>query len=223
MSLNLYAYSANNPIKYCDPSGNAWEVVFDVISMVDSAVTFVKEPTIWNAAMLMWDVGGALIPFVPGSYVAKGAKLVARVDDLADTAKLIDDAADAGVALAKVSEDASSKLLAKNMAEAGLGTRAKGYAAHHIVAGNSEGAKDARAILRKFGIGINDAANGVYLPNIKGLSEEAYHNTLHTNAYYKEVNKMLEQATTKEEALSILKQIETALLDGSFPINLRGK
>jgi hypothetical protein len=42
-----------------------------------------------------------------------------------------------------------------------------GEEAHHMVAFKDERASAARAILKKFGIGINDAENGVFLPASK--------------------------------------------------------
>ena len=60
---------------------------------------------------------------------------------------------------------ASSRRLARNMAKEGI-ERAPGYVTHHIVAGGSRFAQRTRAILRGFGIGIDDAANGVFLPRL---------------------------------------------------------
>lgn len=76
-------------------------------------------------------------------------------------------------------------------------------AAHHIVAGSSPKANEARAILQKCGVDINDAANGVFLPTQKGVFNSSYHPSLHTNAYYDKVNKLLSEATCKEDVLDI--------------------
>lgn len=53
-------------------------------------------------------------------------------------------------------------------------------AAHHIVAEHAVEAMDTRAILRKFGIDIDDAINGVFLPSAKGTSGAAYHRIKNT-------------------------------------------
>ena len=66
--------------------------------------------------------------------------------------------------------------------------------AHHIVAGSSPKAAQARAILQKYGVDINDAANGTFLLTVKGVAEGAYHPSLHTNAYYDKINKLLSDA-----------------------------
>src|SRR5262249_36152233 len=51
----------------------------------------------------------------------------------------------------------SSRALGTALEEAGF-ARGEGEAAHHIVAGSADVAAPARAVLQRFGIGINDAA-----------------------------------------------------------------
>ncbi len=91
------------------------------------------------------------------------------------------------------------------------------FATHHIVAGRAKGAREARTVLLKFGIDINDAANGVFLPTIKNVSAASYHPGLHTNKYYENVNRMLLEATSEKEARDILDKIASMLLNGKFP------
>ena len=74
----------------------------------------------------------------------------------------------------------------------------------------------ARAILSKYGIDKNDAINGVFLPTKKGVSNAAYHPSLHTNKYYEKVNLELKKATSKEDVEKILSSIATLLLNNSF-------
>ena len=57
----------------------------------------------------------------------------------------------------------SSRALGTALEGAGIARPAES-AAHHIVAGGAAAAAQARAVLQRFGIGINDAANGVFLP-----------------------------------------------------------
>jgi hypothetical protein len=66
-----------------------------------------------------------------------------------------------------------------------------------------------RKVLAKWGIGINDAANGVYLP-------AAYHQGLHTSQYYGTVYDMLRTATSRSEALAVLDALRQALIAGSL-------
>jgi hypothetical protein len=116
------------------------------------------------------------------------------------------------------SEASSSRILGRSLEAAGH-TRPPGSAAHHIVAGNAERAEPARRILQEFGIGINDAANGVFLP-ATGKSPNAMgaavHASLHSNRYYTTVNKMLGQAQTRDQALGILARIRRMLLEGGI-------
>jgi hypothetical protein len=104
----------------------------------------------------------------------------------------------------------SSRRLGRNI-ERELGTpRPTGFPAHHIVAKDAEAAKPAQAILERFGIDIDDAVNGVFLP-------KAQHQPLHENAYYDAVNKALATARTRSEAEQILRDIARKLQEGTFP------
>lgn len=116
-----------------------------------------------------------------------------------------------------VEERASSSKLANNMEKVGR-NRPRDYktAAHHIVAGNSKKAQEAREILKEFGIGINHEANGVFLPAQKDVIGSAYHPSLHTDAYYEKVNDWLSAATSKEEVIEILREIAKQLTNGNF-------
>ena len=110
----------------------------------------------------------------------------------------------------------SSKILRQNLIEAGVEVPDYPNAAHHIVAGRSPKAAEARAILRKYSVDINDAANGTFLPTVKDVAEGAYHPSLHTNAYYDKINKLLSEATCKEDVLDILEFIGDELSSGTF-------
>ena len=70
--------------------------------------------------------------------------------------------------------------------------------------------------MKKYGIGINDSANGVFLPTAKNVAKGAYHPSLHTNAYYDEINSLLSGATSKKEALEVLDYISESLQNGTF-------
>jgi hypothetical protein len=102
-----------------------------------------------------------------------------------------------------------SRVLGRSLETAGH-TRPLGSAAHHIVAHTARDAAPARATLQKFGIGINEAPNGVFL-------QQSVHANLHKRAYYQAVNDILNQAATRQEALQILDVIRQGLLSGSFP------
>jgi RHS repeat-associated protein len=114
---------------------------------------------------------------------------------------------------------ADSRLLAASMSANGV-LRPVGYQAHHIVAGGDPRADRARMILARFGIGINDAWNGVYLPgssvtpNPTGM---AVHIRVHTGAYYDAVEQSLALANSRATAIGILQGIGLALQGGAFP------
>lgn len=123
---------------------------------------------------------------------------------------------DEAIAGLKGAGKASSKVLRQNLIDAGIEVPDYANAAHHIVAGTSQKANEARAILQKYGIDINDASNGVFLPTANGVSNSAYHPGLHTNTYYNKVNDMLRGATSKNDVLDILDDIADQLSNGTF-------
>ncbi|MFJ8041360.1 polymorphic toxin-type HINT domain-containing protein [Kitasatospora sp. NPDC096147] len=94
------------------------------------------------------------------------------------------------------------------------------HSPHHIVAGNSPKAAPARAQLDRFGIGVNDAENGVWLPrgssspNPNGLS---VHSRIHTNEYYGYVNDLMSGARNRSEALDVIEHVRQQLLGGYWP------
>ncbi|MCX7748254.1 MAG: S8 family serine peptidase [Clostridia bacterium] len=90
-------------------------------------------------------------------------------------------------------------------------------AAHHIVAWKDARAAEARDILRRFDIGIDDAVNGVFLPTQRGVSSAAYHPSLHTNAYYTNLTNMMRNCTSRKDAIQALTNIRKMLLNGTFP------
>lgn len=114
---------------------------------------------------------------------------------------------------------ASSRVLGQNLERAGF-ARPADSAAHHIVAGTARQAAEARGVLQRFGIGINEAENGVWLPKNLSVANStgAYvHSILHTNEYYSSVNELLAQADTRQEAIESLSYIRQQLLGGALP------
>jgi hypothetical protein len=103
----------------------------------------------------------------------------------------------------------SSRALARALETAGE-VRPSGTAAHHIVAQGAEDADAARKILDSYGIEIDNAENGVFLP-VK------QHARLHTTIYYEAVNRALASARSREDAVRISNSIKRALKDGNFP------
>lgn len=110
----------------------------------------------------------------------------------------------------------SSKLLRENLILAGKTVPNYRCAAHHIVAGSSRKAVEARAILYKFDVDINDAVNGVFLPTVKNVTDAAYHPSLHTDAYYRKVTEALMPANSRDDVIDILEDIAEQLQRGTF-------
>ena len=63
---------------------------------------------------------------------------------------------------------------------------------------------------------MQNYSNGVYLPKVTGVSEAAYHPSLHTKAYYDKVNDLLMNAESEEEVIGVLNQIANDLLNNTF-------
>ena len=90
---NLFTYCCNNPILLYDRSGFAIETVFDVVSAIWSLIDLISKPSWLNLGFFLWDLASIIVPFLPGSYVAKGGKIVVKVaskiDDFADGTKFL--------------------------------------------------------------------------------------------------------------------------------------
>lgn len=120
-------------------------------------------------------------------------------------------------ALARLLARYHSSRLNRAMAAAGQ-VKPTGHAAHHIVPHGAERAEQARRVLDKYGIGIDDAVNGVYLPRSVEAGAGAIHRGGHSKAYYDLVNDALSRARSKEDAIAILKRIADGLRNGSLSL-----
>lgn len=106
--------------------------------------------------------------------------------------------------------------LRENLMKAGVAEPPYNNAAHHIVAVTSKYAREARAILQKYNIDINGADNGVFLPTVKGVAKATYHNSLHTERYYRRITELLSVARGRDDVLDILNDISEQLLNNTF-------
>jgi len=121
--------------------------------------------------------------------------------------------------IAQAVVEGSARVLARNMAKLGK-VRLPGEFAHHIVAHGDMRAQRALNVLKKFGIQVDEAVNGVFLPGYKTSPNpfgKVVHGNLHTNAYYIAVNQSLEAATTSAEAIQTLRAIAWKLEHGLMP------
>lgn len=113
----------------------------------------------------------------------------------------------------------NAKILGENMEAAGT-VRPGETAAHHMVASTSPKAAAARQQLSKFGIDINDADNGVFLPRGSASvnpSGASVHSRIHTNDYYSYVNDMIGGARNAGEARDVLGYLRSQLQGGYWP------
>jgi hypothetical protein len=118
--------------------------------------------------------------------------------------------------------NACSILLGNNLVKAGFVRQANDQA-HHIVAGTATRAAPAQAILRRVGIDIDAAENGVFLPKVATGGTASVHNGGHTNAYYDAVNNALAKFANagpadKQQVINALAALRNDLLNGNLKI-----
>ena len=87
----MYAYCNNNPVSREDANGEAFDTVFDILSLGASIVDVIANPyDPWAWAGLAGDVIDVAVPFVTGVGEVTRAAKVAK-----ETAEVVDDAHDA--------------------------------------------------------------------------------------------------------------------------------
>jgi hypothetical protein len=113
-----------------------------------------------------------------------------------------------------------SRQLGQNLVAAGM-PRPDNAAVHHVVAHGAARAAPTRKLLDAWQIGLEDAANGVWLPKNKSVAvglSAAPHSAIHTKNYYDAVNEELQRANSREEAIGVLSNIRQRLLNnGGYP------
>ena len=109
----MYAYCGNDPVNRYDPSGHAWDVVFDIVFIGIGIYDFVKNPSWSKAGWLALDIGLAIIPFIPAISSARHLNKVDDVMDLASTLNKIDNVNDAvgGIKYADDAQELGTYLL----------------------------------------------------------------------------------------------------------------
>ena len=130
LTLNRYNYVKSSPLNYVDPSGYVpVETVVDILSIGWSLNDLVADPSLSNLGFLVWDIGAAVVPYIPGSYVKKGStavnkvvKIVTKADDSVDTLKAIDHLSDIARTGQKIdSKSDAAKALLENKDEIIMG------------------------------------------------------------------------------------------------------
>lgn len=116
-----------------------------------------------------------------------------------------------------------SRILARNIKNATGVTRHANADAHHIVAQLDRRAQQSRLLLFGWGISINDADNGVYLPKkwaskVPGLEQATAHEPIHTDDYHFAVQARLIDAKGQEseQGRLVLRDIKGEILRNQF-------
>ncbi len=178
------------------------ELAVDVIEMIVLPELVLAEAVLTQAIRRSVMALRRMPIFIPGAVGGVGAFV-----KLAPTA------------VAKAVVRGSSKALARAMKLARK-IRLPGEFAHHIVAHGDDRAAGALKILDTFGVGVDDAVNGVFLPGFKKSPNphgKAVHGNLHTNRYYKRVETLLEGAKSKADVERVLREIANKLENGLVP------
>ena len=119
--FNRYVYGNNNPYKYKDPDGRAFETAWDVASLALSVGQFMQSPSIGNALGVVVDAASVAIPGIPG-----GGGALRALGNAAEAGKNVASSAAQGVQVEKslASEAQTAKLMAGEGEKiAGAGTK----------------------------------------------------------------------------------------------------
>jgi hypothetical protein len=116
-----------------------------------------------------------------------------------------------------------SRILSRNIERSTGVVRHVEADAHHIVAAGDKRARQSRALLFGWSIGINDADNGLYMPKtwsskVPGLEESTAHEVIHTDDYHFAVEARLIDVTeeSSETARLTLRDIKGEILKNQF-------
>ncbi|MGX9707556.1 PrsW family glutamic-type intramembrane protease [Laceyella tengchongensis] len=201
----------------------------DLLGMAGEFGAFLRNPRAWLQGLsrlggqeaLAYAVGAGLerIP-----EVKIGKKMVNAIEDY--VYRLVRDPNTGAILRGQ------SSVLATRLKQAGEAKPRSWYAAHHIVPGNESenpAAVMARQIFDQFMLDpnrnyshlddpINSAVNGVWLPQRRGIGNEAYHPKIHTDQYYNELLRRLQRVQTQEDLIQVLQRIKRELQQNNFPL-----
>jgi len=116
-----------------------------------------------------------------------------------------------------------SRTLARNIRNATGVAKHADADAHHVVAAADGRAQESRKIIFHWGIGINDADNGLYLPrtassNVPGLGSATAHSGIHTTAYHFAIQARLFEVQEEDVTIgrATLRDIKQEILNDEF-------
>ena len=86
VGYNVFAYCRNNPIVFIDPSGYAFETIWDAISFACSVAEVISKPyDPWSWIALVGDAADLVVPFIGGigetTRALKAASISSEVVD----------------------------------------------------------------------------------------------------------------------------------------------
>jgi hypothetical protein len=117
------------------------------------------------------------------------------------------------------------RTLDRNLGKSGF-VRVANVCAHHIVASGHPDADGSRRMLYAWGIGINDADNGVFLParrsvTVPTLKDAVQHDDLHADDFYYllvERRLLLADQAVQASGRSALRSMRGEMVKGTFPV-----
>jgi hypothetical protein len=122
------------------------------------------------------------------------------------------------------SNDSHSESLGRTIKNATGASKPYGAASHHIVASKDPEAETSRTMLFDWGIGINDADNGVYLPQLiygrpSQLPKATMHDFIHTFTYHYNVEARLLDVASDDVggARAELRAMRKEIMADEFP------
>ncbi|OPX41863.1 hypothetical protein CLHUN_42620 [Ruminiclostridium hungatei] len=119
-----------------------------------------------------------------------------------------------------------SEILRAELKDAGVTTPPYANQAHHIVPEGMDipELNEARAIMESYGVDLNSASNGVFLPNAQNLphaGSAAVHSGSHTAEYARYVANAIKRAnpTSAADITEVLNRLRKELLNGTLKLN----
>lgn len=100
-----------------------------------------------------------------------------------------------------------------------------GAVTHHVVEGKKLSAEKSRQLLEDVGIDINDAANGIFLPDgSESIFIGPHHGTSHSEKYTEMVyNRLLPHKGDRKKIIEELTEIKHDLYDGKMPLRSKNQ
>ncbi|WP_431261463.1 AHH domain-containing protein [Roseateles chitinivorans] len=173
---------------------------------------------------LMSQKNAAELESVIQGFEAQSAKTAEVLGDAAEAGRTVTKKAPDGYSpgiKARTAEMSDAELLASRL-EKTLGPRPPGHEAHHMIPKGMKEAEEAREILARAEVGINDAENGIWLPkdsSIANVSTTEIHSKVHTSRAMRLITAELREAEQAGGASGVrraLEAIRTRLGEGVY-------